>query len=70
MFSHTKQNHRFSKGLTWSKGMFTLIRNMGHEKHIVLLVGYFHEDDFSDQVSCHTSNQKGPKKRSIKMTKA
>jgi hypothetical protein len=74
MFSHTKRNHSFSKGLSWlkclhwPKGMFTLIRNMGHEKHEVLLVGHFHEDDLSDQVSCRTSNQKGPKKRSIKIT--
>jgi hypothetical protein len=32
---------------------------MGHEKHMVLLVGYFDQSDHFDQVLSHTSNQEG-----------
>jgi hypothetical protein len=40
-------NHNFSKGSnlikvsSWTKKVFVLIKDMGHEKHIVLLVDYF-----------------------------
>ncbi len=42
------KNHEFSKGLTWLKcshwleGMFIFIKGMGHERHMVLLVGFFY----------------------------
>ncbi len=36
-----------------TKRMFTLIKGMGHEKHMV----FFYQNDHFDQVLSHTSNQ-------------
>jgi len=43
---------------TLTKRMFVLTKNMGHERHIVLLVSFFKLNDF-DQVLSLTFNQKG-----------
>jgi hypothetical protein len=37
--------------------MFTLIKGMGHERHMVLLVGSFDSNDHFDQVLSCTSSQ-------------
>jgi hypothetical protein len=39
--------------------MFALIKAMGHERYMVLLVGFFYSSDHFDQVLSHTLNQKG-----------
>jgi len=60
VFPSITRNHDFSEGLIWLKcshwleGMSILIKGMGHERHMVLLVGWF-----LYQVSCCTSNKKG-----------
>jgi hypothetical protein len=40
-----------------TKRMFTLIKCMGHEKHMVLLVGVFDWSDHFDQVLSSTFSQ-------------
>jgi hypothetical protein len=45
--------------------MFTLTKGMGHEKHMVLLVGYVDYGDLFDQVQCHTYSQKGTTKKQV-----
>jgi hypothetical protein len=45
--------------------MFTLTKAMGHEKHMVLLVGYFDYGELFDQVQCHTYSQKGTTKKKV-----
>jgi hypothetical protein len=39
--------------------MFILTKSMGHEKHMVLLVGFFDLNDHFDQVLNRISSQKG-----------
>jgi hypothetical protein len=39
--------------------MFTLIKNMGHERHMIFFIGFFYQSDHFDQVLSCTSNQEG-----------
>jgi hypothetical protein len=44
---------------TLTKGMFTLINGMGHERHMVLPIDFFdYSDNFDQMLSC-TFNQEG-----------
>jgi hypothetical protein len=43
---------------TLTKMMFVLTKGMGHEKHMVILVGSFELNDNFDQVLSCTSNEK------------
>jgi hypothetical protein len=45
--------------------MFTLIKSMGHERHIVLLVGFFDWNDHFDQMLSCTSNEKRQIKKMV-----
>jgi len=44
---------------TLTKRIFILTKGMGHEKHMVFLVGSFDWNDHFDQVLNHTFNQVG-----------
>ncbi len=48
-----------TKMSTMIKKMFTLAKGMRHERHMVLLVGYFDLSDHFDQVLSRTSSKKG-----------
>jgi hypothetical protein len=39
--------------------MFTFTKGMGHEKHMIFLVGFFNQSNHFDQVLNDTSNQEG-----------
>jgi len=42
---------------TLTKNIFTLTKNMGHEKHMVFLVRFFDWNEHFDQVLGHTSSE-------------
>jgi len=42
-----------------------LIESIGHEKHMVFLVGYFDRSDYFDQVLNRTFSQKGQIKKMV-----
>jgi hypothetical protein len=57
---HTTINYDFSKGSTWLKCSHWpkgCSKGMGHERHMILLVGYFDWSDHFDHVLSRTSNQ-------------
>jgi hypothetical protein len=62
--THYKKSRFFKifnliKMSTLTKRMFNLTKNMGHERHMVLLVGFFDWNDHFDQVLNCTSSQEG-----------
>jgi hypothetical protein len=42
-----------------TKRMFILTKGMGHERHMVILVGVFYQSDHIDQALSHTFSQEG-----------
>jgi hypothetical protein len=46
----------FIKVSTLTKKLFTLTKGMGHERHMIFLVGSFDWSDHFDQVLSRTSN--------------
>jgi len=44
---------------TLTKMMFTLTKGVGHERHMVILIGYFDQSDHFDQILICTSSKKG-----------
>jgi hypothetical protein len=39
--------------------MYVLTKGMGHEMHMVFFIGFFYQNDYFEQMLCHTSNQEG-----------
>ncbi len=47
-----------TKVFVLTKKMYALTKSMGHEMHMVFLVGSFDQNDYFEQMLSHTSSQK------------